>query len=117
MFYHNTPPEHHLSVVRRFVDEIATLPDERIFDAVLWVMSRMKLVTEDAAASTVGALLDELVPGSPGARVVCILSGGNLDVEKLRGMKLTCPVKNRVSVVSMTGNNTRLIVCRIHKLL
>ena len=77
---------HTLSVVRRFVDEIVTLPDERIFDAVLWIMSYMKLVAEGAAASTVGALLEGLVRASPGTRVVCVLSGGNLDVEKLRGM-------------------------------
>ena len=77
---------HTLSVVRRFVDEIVTLPDERIFDAVLWLMSHMKLVAEGAAASTVGALLEGLVRASPDTRVVCVLSGGNLDVEKLRGM-------------------------------
>ena len=77
---------HTLSVVRRFVDEIVTLPDERIFDAVLWIMSYMKLVAEGAAASTVGALLEGLVRASPDTRVVCVLSGGNLDVEKLRGM-------------------------------
>lgn len=77
---------HTLSVVRRFVDEIVTLPDERIFDAVLWIMSHMKLVAEGAAASTVGALLEGLVRASPDTRVVCVLSGGNLDVEKLRGM-------------------------------
>ena len=44
------------------------------------------LVAEGAAASTVGALLEGLVRASPDTRVVCVLSGGNLDVEKLRGM-------------------------------
>ncbi len=78
--------DHTCSVVSRFVDEIVTLPDERIFDAVLWLMTRAKLVTEGAAASPVGALLEGLVDATPGTKTVCVLSGGNLDVEKLRGL-------------------------------
>ena len=74
------------SVVSRFVDEIVTLPDERIFDAVLWLMTRAKLVTEGAAASPVGALLEGLVDAPAGTKTVCVLSGGNLDVEQLRGL-------------------------------
>ena len=74
------------SVVSRFVDEIVTLPDARIFDAVLWLMARTKLVTEGAAAAPVAALLEGLVEAPRGARVVAVLSGGNLDVEKLRGL-------------------------------
>ena len=41
-------------VVRRIVDEIVTLPDEQIFEAMLWVMSHAKLVVEGAAAAPVG---------------------------------------------------------------
>ncbi len=78
--------DHTCSVVSRFVDEIVTLPDEKIFDAVLWLMTRAKLVTEGAAASPVGALLQGLVDAPPGTKTVCVLSGGNLDVEQLRGL-------------------------------
>ena len=74
------------SIVSRFVDEIVTLPDEQIFDAVLWLMTRTKLVTEGAAASPVGALLQGLVDAPHGTKTVCVLSGGNLDVEQLRGL-------------------------------
>ncbi len=74
------------SVVRRFVDELVTLPDEQIFDAVLWLMTRAKLVAEGAAAAPVGALLQGLIDAAPGTKVVCVLSGGNLDVEQLRGL-------------------------------
>jgi threonine dehydratase len=72
-------------VVRQFVDEIVTLPDSDIFDAVLWVMGRCKLVVEGAAAATVGALLNGLVQLPPGARVACVLSGGNVNVDRWRG--------------------------------
>ena len=78
--------KHTHSIVSRFVDEIVTLPDEQIFDAVLWLMARAKLVTEGAAAAPVGALLQGLVKAPPNSRVVAVLSGGNLDVEQLRGL-------------------------------
>ena len=78
--------EHTHSVVSRFVDEIVTLPDAEIFDAVLWLMTRAKVVAEGAAAAPVGALLQGLIDAPPGTKVVSVLSGGNLDVEKLRGL-------------------------------
>jgi threonine dehydratase len=74
-------------VVRRFVDDIVTLPDEQIFDAMLWVMSRAKLVVEGAAAAPVGALLHGLIKAPPGAKVVCVLSGGNVNLDQLRGRR------------------------------
>ncbi len=78
--------EYTRSVVARFVDRIATLPDEQIFEAVLWLMTRAKVVAEGAAAATVGALLQGLVDAPRGTKTVCVLSGGNLDVEQLRGL-------------------------------
>jgi threonine dehydratase len=74
-------------VVRDFVDEIVTLPDEQIFDAVVWTMHHTKLVPEGAAASTVGALLHGLVKAKPGSRVVCVLSGGNVNLDQLKGLR------------------------------
>ena len=44
-------------VVRRMVDDIVTLPDEQIFEAMMWIMSHAKLVVEGAAAAPVAALL------------------------------------------------------------
>ena len=76
---------HTCSVVSRFVDEIVTLPDAQIFDAMLWLMTRAKVVVEGAAAAPVGALLQGLVDAPSGTRTVCVLSGGNLDVEGMRG--------------------------------
>ena len=78
--------ENTASVVSRFVEQVVTLPDEQIFDALLWLMTRAKLVVEGAAAAPVGALLNHLIDAPPGAKVVCVLSGGNLDVEQLRGL-------------------------------
>ena len=78
---------HNVEIVRRAVDEIVTLPDREIFDAMLWVMHHAKLVVEGAAAAPVAALLRGLVKAPAGARVVCVLSGGNVNLEQLRGLR------------------------------
>ena len=74
-------------IVRQYVDEVVTLPDEQIFDAVVWTMHHAKLVPEGAAAAPVGALLHGLVKAPAGSKVVCVLSGGNVNLEQLRGLK------------------------------
>jgi threonine dehydratase len=51
-------------------------------------MSRCKLVVEGAAAAPVAALLAGRVDARPGDTVVCVLSGGNLDLELLRAQIL-----------------------------
>jgi len=73
-------------IVARWVDDIVTLPDADIFESVVWLMSRQKLVAEGAAAATVAALRSGLVRAAPGARVVCVLSGGNLNLDQLAGL-------------------------------
>ena len=73
-------------IVERCVDDIVTLPDTEIFDSVVWLMSRQKLVTEGAAAATVAAVRKGLVRAAPGARVVCVLSGGNLSLDQVSGL-------------------------------
>ena len=48
--------------------------------------SEEAVVAEGAAAAPVGALLQGLVQAPEGSKVVVVLSGGNLDVEQLRGL-------------------------------
>ncbi len=79
--------EYNHAVVSRFVDEIVTLPDEDMFDAVVWIMSHCKLVVEGAAAAPVAALLHGLVKAPAGSKVVCVLSGGNVNLDQLRGLR------------------------------
>jgi threonine dehydratase len=75
------------SVVQRYVDEIVTLSDAEIFESMIWVMERCKLVAEGAAAAPVGALLKGLVKLPKDSKVVAVLSGGNLNLDQLRGLK------------------------------
>jgi threonine dehydratase len=78
---------HNLDIVREAVDEIVTLPDVEIFDAMLWVMHYSKLVVEGAAAAPIGALLKGLIKAPSGSRIVSVVSGGNVNLEQLRGLK------------------------------
>jgi threonine dehydratase len=75
-----------LEIVRRYVDEIVALPDRQIFDALLWTLSRTKIVVEGAAAAPVAALLNGAVQMPAGSNVVCVLSGGNLNLDQLKDL-------------------------------
>ena len=78
--------EINFSVVQRYVDDIVALPDREIFDAMLWVMERCKLVVEGAAAAPVAALLHGLITLPAGSRVAAVLSGGNVNLSQLKGL-------------------------------
>ena len=79
--------EHTFDAVRQFVDEIVALPDSEIFDAIIWIMSHCKLVVEGAAAASVAAVLNGLIKAPAGSKVVCVLSGGNINLQQLKGLK------------------------------
>lgn len=79
--------EHTFRAVQACVEKVVTLPDEAMFDAMLWIMHYCKLVVEGAGAASVAALLHGLVDAPRGAKVVAILSGGNVNLERLRGLK------------------------------
>ncbi len=74
-------------IVKQHVDEIVALPDEQIFDAVMWTMHYAKVVPEGAAAAPVAALLHGLIKAPAGSKVVAVLSGGNVNLEQLRGLR------------------------------
>ena len=77
--------EYTFEVVRRFVDGVVALPDADIFEAMLWIWSRCKVVVEGAAAAPVAALLHGLIDAPKGSKVVCVLSGGNVSLDQIRG--------------------------------
>jgi threonine dehydratase len=66
-----------LAHVRAFVDEVVTVDEEQISQAVLLLLERAKAVVEPAGAVALAALLSGKVPGRGPA--VAILSGGNVD--------------------------------------
>ena len=65
--------------VKKYVDEIVTVTDDEISAAILALMEQQKLVTEGAGAVSVAAAMFGKVD-IKGKKVVCVLSGGNIDV-------------------------------------
>ena len=71
---------HHQS----FVDDVVTVPDAEIREAVRFLLDRAKLVAEPSGAITVAALLSGRV--QPGSATVAVLSGGNIDWAGLQSL-------------------------------
>lgn len=87
------PGENTYEMCRKYVDDIVTVTDDQIADAILWLMEKQKLVSEGAGAVSVAAVKSGLIPDIKGKKVVCIVSGGNIDVNTLnrvmtRGLKV-----------------------------
>lgn len=72
--------------VRQLGLEIVTVPDSAIVDAMWTIIERCKVVAEPAAAAGLAALISGAVTVDAGASVVCIVTGGNADREKLRAL-------------------------------
>ncbi len=68
--------------VKKYVDEVVTVTDEETAAAILLLIERNKLVAEGAGAVAVAAAMFNKVPVK-GKKVVCLVSGGNIDVSTL----------------------------------
>ena len=76
--------EHNLAHVQRYVDDVVLVSDAEIVEAMGVILERTKVLAEPAAAASLAALLFGKVRVPRGATVVCILSGGNIDRQRLR---------------------------------
>lgn len=70
------------NLTKKYVDDIFTISDEKTIEAILLLLERQKLLVEPSAACTVAALLEKKIP--VGRNTVVVLSGGNLDLERLK---------------------------------
>lgn len=73
------PGEHTFAYCQKYVDEIVTVSDDEISTAILTLIEQQKLIAEGAGAVSVAAALFNKVPVK-GKKVVCLVSGGNIDV-------------------------------------
>jgi threonine dehydratase len=77
------PGELTLPLVSEFVDEVVTVSDDDVAQAMVLLLERSKLVVEGAGAISVAALLaGKLEPPADG-EVCAVLSGGNVDAARL----------------------------------
>lgn len=71
-----------LAAIRANVDEVATCSEEGIVRAMRMTFERMKLVIEPSSAVPLACLLEGSL-SAPGARIGVIVSGGNVDLDRL----------------------------------
>jgi len=71
------------TVIRAEVDRIALASEDEIADAMLLLLERKHVVAEGAGAVPVAALLNGSIQIEPGSNIVLVISGGNVDSQKL----------------------------------
>ena len=76
------PGELTFKLCQEYVDKIVTVSDDEIATAVLTLMEKQKIVAEGAGALSVAATIFNKLP-IENKNVVCIVSGGNIDVNIL----------------------------------
>ena len=69
-------------ICNKYVDEVVTVSDDEIAAAILALIEQQKLVAEGAGAVAVAAAMFNKVPVK-GLKTVCLVSGGNIDVNTL----------------------------------
>ena len=69
-------------IIKAHVEQIVTVSEQGIIDAMQFVWERAKIVIEPSAAVAVGVLWEKKIDLSK-LKVGVILSGGNVDLEKL----------------------------------
>jgi threonine dehydratase len=85
-----------LPLIQKYVDDIVTVEEEEIANAVLLLLEREKTLAEGAGAAGLAALVNRRIPmiddsmtrestthETTGKKVVAIVSGGNIDVTLL----------------------------------
>ena len=66
--------------IQRLVDDVALVDEEEITRAIFFLLEAEKLVVEGAGAVSVAAVLEDKVGLRPSDTTVCVLSGGNIDM-------------------------------------
>ena len=74
------PGEHTFEYCSKYVDGVVTVSDDEISSAILHLIEKQKLVSEGAGATPVAAVMFNKIPDIKGKKVVCLVSGGNIDV-------------------------------------
>ena len=80
----NKPGEIPFQIVKKYVDDIVLVAEDEIKKAVLLLLERAKLLVEPSGAVSVAALMSGKV-NIRNKNVVAVLSGGNLDLDRLAG--------------------------------
>ena len=72
-----------LEIARRSLDALVTVSEREIIEAMRLLLTRAKLYVEGSGAAATAAVLAGKIGAPRGARVAAIVSGGNVDPERL----------------------------------
>lgn len=78
-----TPGSLTFDIISENVDSVVTVTEEEVAEAILYMMESQKIVAEGAGAVSTAALLSGKYKPAQGERVVCVVSGGNVDINTL----------------------------------
>ena len=100
------PGELTYKIIEQYVDDIVTVTEDETAAAILALMEKQKMVAEGAGAVPVAAVMFNKLPVQ-GKKTVCIVSGGNIDVNIL----------SRVITrgLVMSGRNTTMMIALTDK--
>ncbi len=76
------PGELTYNLCQEYVDQVVTVTDEEIANAILMLLERAKLTVEAAGAASLAAALNNKL-GVKNQNIVSVLSGGNIDVNMI----------------------------------
>jgi len=76
------PSERTFNIIKKYVDDIVTVNDEEISEAMIYLLERCKLVVEPSGAVGLAALLHKKISNISGKTVI-VISGGNVDIKMI----------------------------------
>ena len=95
------PGELTYEICSKYVDDIVTVSEDEICAAILQLLEKEKVVAEGAGATSVAAVMFNKVPVK-GKKVVCIVSGGNIDVTILnRVVERGLAKSGRIAIINV----------------
>jgi len=74
--------ERNFPIIREYVDEVVTVTEDSIIEAMRLIYERMKIIIEPSSAVTLAAIIENKVDVS-GKNIGLIISGGNVDLKKI----------------------------------
>lgn len=67
------------AIIRQYVDDVVTVDDNQISEAIVVLLERTRTIGEGAGAVALAAMLHKKVPLGPAEKVAVVISGGNID--------------------------------------
>jgi len=78
-----TPGDLTFSLIKELIDEIIIVDEEEIAQAMLFLLENQKVTAEGAGAVSTAAIWSGKYQAKKGENIVCIISGGNVDINTL----------------------------------